>query len=141
MPTSYQVALVNATAVEQNVLTNKQDTDANSGSLASTLLTSEYDASSTVETDDIDIVNSAGTAGNDGGWTQTDTNNYNSANQLYQNDTTVAETGQNNANTAVNSTQLQVGQDGTNLSNFLSLANILVSIGSYVSSLLTTKYP
>ncbi len=140
MPSNYQVQLVNATAINQNILTNKQASDAEGGTYASDLLTSEYNASSAVLTVDADNVDSAGTAAQQGSWTQEDTNAYNQANSIYQNDTLTAEIGQSNANVALNQMQTEVGQDGTNLSNFLSIANILVNIGSYVSSLLRRKY-
>ena len=140
MPSSYQVALVNATFEAQNILTNKQSSDAESGTLASNLLQAEFNDSTTVLNEDTTNVNNAATAGNQGDWTQTETNAYNQATEVYQNDTTVAETGQTNATNATNAEQSQVSQDGTNLSNFLSLSNILMQIGTYVSGLLGSTY-
>jgi len=137
---SYQIALVNATYIMQNVLTNKQVADATSGTIASNLLQVELQDSEAVLAQDTDNIQSVATTGNQQGWTTADTNAYNQSNQVYQNDSTVCQTGQANATTSVNVDQSQVSQDGTNLSNFLSLSNVLMQIGNFMSNLLQSTY-
>ena len=140
MSHSYQIALVNATFIAQNVLTNKQGADATSGTIASNLLTLEFSDSSAVLADDTTNLQNVAATGQANGWDTAATNSYNQANQVYQNDTTVSQTGQTNATTAVNVDQAQVSQDGTNLSNLLSLSNVLMQIGSYMSNILQSTY-
>ena len=137
---SYQVALVSAITVSQNILTNKQVTDSNAGSVASDLLNTTLDASEVVIQENADIIDDLTTEGNEGGWTTAETNSYNQANQAYQNDTTVCQTGQDNANTAVQTINTQVGQDGTNLSNVLSISSVFVDIGQFMVGILSQGY-
>lgn len=137
---SYQVALINAEAATQNILTNKQATSATAGSQASALLDAEYTASQSVlEADQADI-NAITDAGQAGGWTDEETEQFNAANQVYQNDTLVSQIGQNNANSAVQTLQTQVGQDGSNLSNTLSLSSILTEVGKFMIGILANVY-
>jgi hypothetical protein len=137
---NYQIALVDAITISQNILTNKQVTDSEAGSIASDLLNTELDASEVVLQEDADNIDDLTTQGNNGGWTTDETDAYNQANQYYQNDTAVCQTGQNNANTAVQTLSTQVGQDGTNLSNLLSISSVFVDIGQFMSGLLAQPY-
>lgn len=143
----YQVALVNAIATFENILDNKQVADSTAGDVASTLLQNQITESTTVLDADLALVQATATAGNacsssdpQNCWTTSESANYNLANATYQNDTTISQTGQNTANSAVQSIQSQVSQDGTNISNAISLANILVQIGQYASSMLSSAY-
>ncbi len=140
MGDNYQVALVNATISFENVLDNKQTVDSEAGDIASALLQAQISESSTVLNCDSQAITDAGNAGNVGGWTTSESNNFNLANTVYQNDSATSQLGQNNASTAVQQLQAQVSQDGTNLSNAISIANVLVSIGQYASSLLSKAY-
>jgi len=136
---SYQIQLVNALYLTQNVLTNKQATDAVAGTLASDLLQTEFtDSQAVLQSDQNNI--QALASESSGGWNSTEVSTYNTANQVYQNDAAIAQTGQANATTAVNAEQAQISQDGVNLSNFLSLSNTLMQIGNYMSRLLSTTY-
>jgi hypothetical protein len=144
---AYQVNLVNATATFENVLDNKQVADSDAGDVASDLLNNQINESTVVLDADLVLVQDASTAGSSCSssdlqncWTTSESMNFNSANATYQNDTTVSQTGQTNASSAVQSIQSQVSQDGTNISNAISLANILVQIGQYASSLLSKAY-
>jgi hypothetical protein len=136
MPSQYQVQLVNATETYQNVLSNKQLQDSYSGDIANDLYQADLNASTTVLNADSAYIQTVTEQGSAGGWTQDDSNAYNAATELYQNDTIIAQTGQNNANTAVEQIQTQVSQDGTNLSNVISISNVLVQIGTYTSNLI-----
>lgn len=138
--TNYQMALVDSITIAQNILTNKQVTDSEAGSIASDLLNTQIDASETVLQEDSDNIDDLTDTGNANGWSTTDTNNYNAANQIYQNDSSVCQTGQNNANSAVQTLQTQVGQDGTNLSNLLSLSAAFIEIGSFMTGILAQAY-
>jgi hypothetical protein len=131
MAQNYQFALLEATVLSQITLSNKQASDSQAGILASNLLAAEYTDSNTVLTDDTGLVQGSV---NDSG------NTFSAYNQQYQNDAAVAQTGQNNANTAVQQQQTQVSQDATNLSNLVSLTQTLITIGSYIANLLTGAY-
>ncbi len=137
---NYQIALVDSTARTQDVLTLKQVTDSEAGILASDLLSLEYEISTTVLEEDGALIDDAVAEGNANGWTDSDTTNLNVINQQYQNDTATCQVGQSNASTAVQTTENQVGQDGTNLSNALSMSNILTAIGNYMSGILANMY-
>lgn len=140
MPSSYQVHLVNATETFQNVLSNKQLQDSDAGDIANALFQTDLTLSTNVLNIDAANVQAAAAAGSATDWTQQDSNNYNAANQIYQNDSAVAQTGQNNASAAVQQLQTQVSQDGTNLSNVISISNVIVQIGTYTSNLLSGGY-
>lgn len=137
---SYQMALVDSITIAQNILTNKQVTDSEAGSVASDLLNTQIDASEVVLQEDADNIDDITDQGNANGWTTADTNNYNAANQIYQNDNSTCQTGQNNANSSVQTLQTQVGQDGTNLSNLLSLSAAFIEIGSFMTGILAQAY-
>ena len=143
---SYQIDLVNATSVAQDVIINTQALNSEGGTIASTLLDLEFSASTTVLNADtanitaISNANQAAAALNGGAWTTEETSAYNNANQIYQQDSAVAQTGQSTATTAVTTQQTQVSADGTNLSNLLSLSSILVAIGNFMSNTLAQPY-
>lgn len=137
---NYQVALINAITTFENTLTNKQTQDSLGGDIANALLTQEITFSTNVLTEDATNVQTAATAGTAGSWTTSDSNNYSLANSQYQADSSTCQTGQNNASTAVQQMQSAVSQDGTNISNAISLSNTLVQIGQYASSLLKQAY-
>lgn len=143
---SYQVALVDATATSQNLLTNMQALSSEGGTIASDLLDLEFAASTTVlDADTLNITtisnaNQAAAAKNGGSWTTDETNAYNAANQIYQADSAVCQTGQTIGTTGVTTEQTQVSADGTNLSNLLSLSSILVAIGNFMSNTLAQGY-
>jgi hypothetical protein len=126
---NYQYALLNATVEAQDILGNKQITDSNAGIVANDLLTTQYDASTEVLNQDTDTAQSTNSS-----------SSFNEANQVYQNDSATCQTGQSNANTAVQSSQTQVSQDGTNLSNLVSLASTIISIGGFVANLIGHAY-
>lgn len=126
---NFQYALLNATVTFQDVLGNKQGTDSEAGIVATDLLSVEYELSVEVLEEDTAAVQEA--SGSDA---------FNLANQVYQNDSAVCQTGQNNANTAVQQSQTQVSQSGTNLSNLVSLATTLIQIGQYVAGLIGQAY-
>jgi hypothetical protein len=137
---NYQIALVDAITVAQNILTNKQVTDSEAGNIASDLFNTDLSASEEVLDQDGDNIDDITTTGNSNGWNTTSTNDYNAANQYYQNDTTVCQTGQNVANTAVQTLQTQVGTDGTNLSNILSISSTFVDIGQFMTGIMGQAY-
>ena len=137
---NYQVALINAITTFENTLTNKQTQDSLGGDIANALLTQEITFSTNVLTEDATNVQTAATAGTAGSWTTSDSNNYSLANSQYQADSSTCQTGQNNASTAVQQMQSAVSQDGTNISNAISLSNTLVQIGQHASSLLKQAY-
>lgn len=138
MGDNYQVSLVNALVTFQNVLNNKQTQDSLGGDVANALLTVQINDSTAVLTIDSDNVTAAATVG--GTWTTQDSNNFNLENSIYQTDSSICQTGQNNASTAVQQLQSEVSQDGTNISNAISLSNTLVQIGQYASSFLKQAY-
>lgn len=140
MPSFYQVNLVNAITVFENILDNKQTADSIAGDIASDLLTAQINESTTVINADAALVQSAATAGGNDGWTTSDSSTFNQDNSIYQTDSTICQTGQNNASSAVQTLQSQVSQDGTNISNAVSIANVLVQIGQYMSSVLSQGY-
>lgn len=127
---NYQYALLNATVEAQEVLGDKQITDSQAGIVANDLLTTQYDASTEVLNQDTEIAQDA----------SDDSNDFNVANQVYQNDSATTQVGQSNGNTAVQAQQTAVSQDGTNLSNLVSLSSSIISIGSYVSNLISHAY-
>ena len=143
---SYQVALVDATATAQNVIINTQALNSEGGTIAATLADLEFSNSADVlqlDTDNITAIaaaNQAAAATNGGAWTTAETSAYNNANQIYQQDSAICQTGQTTATTAVTTEQTQVSADGTNLSNLLSLSSILVSIGNFMSNTLAQSY-
>ncbi len=143
---SYQVALVDATSTAQNVIINTQALSSEGGTIASTLLDLEFSASTAVldiDTTNITTIsnaNQAAAATNNGAWTTAETSAYNNANQVYQQDSAVCQTGQSVATSGVTTEQTQVSADGTNLSNLLSLSSILVSIGNFMSNTLARSY-
>ncbi len=137
---SYQVALIDSTSRTQEILTLKQATDSEAGILASELLDLEYEISTEVLEADGVLIDDAVAAGNDEGWTDTETSELNVLNQQYQNDTTICQTGQSNASTSVQASESQVGTDGTNLSNALSMSNILTEVGNFMSDILSDMY-
>ena len=144
---SYQVSLVNSMSIFENILDNKQVADANAGDVAADLLANQINESTTVLNADLAIVQTQATAGNacsssnlQDCWTTSESANFNLANATYQNDSTISQTGQNNASASVQTIQSQVSQDGTNISNAISLANVLVQIGQYASSMLARAY-
>jgi hypothetical protein len=126
---NFQYALLDATVLNQDILGNKQITDSTAGEIANDLLVTEYDASVAVLNEDTKNAQNA-SSGND----------FNEQNQIYQNDSAVCQTGQSNASTAVQSSQTQVSQDGTNLSDLISLASTIITIGGYVANLINTAY-
>lgn len=140
MGDSYQVALVNAQSTFQTVLTNKQVADSTAGDIASTLLDVQISYSTDVVDADYALVEDAATAGELNGWTTSDSNNYSLANSVYQTDSTICQTGQNNGTTAVQQLQSAVSQDGTNISNAISFSNIFVAIGDYAANFLKQAY-
>lgn len=143
---SYQVAIVDASVTAQNVLSSIEGVNAQGGSVAATLLETEYSASTyvlhldTTNIDNISAENQTAAVNNGGQWTSAETDAFNSANQVYQQDSSVTQTGQSNASTAVSVEQTQVSADGTNLSNFLSLSAVFVNIGAYMSNMLARGY-
>ncbi len=140
MGNNYQVALINAITTFENTLFNKQTQDALGGDVANALLTQELDYSTSVLTLDATNVQNVATAAGTTEWSSSDSNNYSLANSIYQSDSAICQTGQTNANTAVQQMQSAVTQDGTNISNAISLSNILVQIGQYASSFLKQAY-
>lgn len=134
MVQNFQFALIDATVRSQQILSNKQAADSQAGILATNLLTLEYSASNDVLGEDTALVQQESTNTGD------DDNDFTAANQQYQNDAAVAQTGQNNANTAVQQQQTQVSQDATNLSNLVSLTQTLITIGGYIANLMTGAY-
>ena len=137
---SYQTAVVNSVFTRENLLDSKQTVDAVSGEVANDLLTAQINGTSFVLNADLSMLQSAATAGNDGDWSTSDSQTFNQDNTTYQNDLSVSQTGQNNASAAVQALQTQVSQDGTNISNAISLGNTLVQIGQYASSMLSQAY-
>ena len=140
MPSSYQVAVVNASFTFENVLDNKQTQDALGGDIANALLEVQITESTTLLDNDAILVQDAATAGGSASWTTSASNNFNLVNAEYQNDSAVCQTGQNNASTGVQQMQTQVSQDGTNISNAISIANVLVQIGQYAVNFLKQAY-
>ncbi|MES2199436.1 MAG: hypothetical protein V4489_04640 [Chlamydiota bacterium] len=140
MGNSYQVALVNAIVTFENTLSNKQTQDSLGGDVANNLLTQQIDYSTSVLTLDSDNISAAATAGTAGNWSTSDSNEFSLQNSIYQTDSAICQTGQNNASTAVQQMQSVVSQDGTNISNAISLSNTLVQIGQFASSLLKQAY-
>jgi hypothetical protein len=137
---SYQIALIDSTYRMQTILTNVQGTNSEAGSLASSLLDQQYNLSAEVLDENATIVNDIAEEGEENDWEQEYVDAYNAANQVYQNDTLVCETGQSNASNAVQRSQTQVAQDGTNLSNLITLAGTIGEIGRFMSGLLTSPY-
>ncbi len=136
---NFQFTLLNATVRSQEVLGEKQSTSSDSSILATDLLTVEYDESTTVlQNDTDDIVDYANSVGSE--WSSSETTEFNVLNQTYQNDSAVCQTGQSNADTAVQTAQTQSSQDGTNLSNLVSLSSTLITIGQYVAGLIGQSY-
>lgn len=125
---NFQYALLDATVLNQDILGNKQITDSTAGEIANDLLVTEYDASVAVLNEDTNIAQTGHSS------------DFNENNQIYQNDSAVCQTGQSNASTAVQSSQTQVSQDGTNLSDLISLASTIITIGGYVANLISTAY-
>ncbi len=125
---NFQYALLDATVLNQDILGNKQITDSTAGETANDLLVTEYNASVTVLGEDTENAQTASSS------------KFNEKNQIYQNDSAVCQTGQSNASTAVQSSQTQVSQDGTNLSDLVSLASTIITIGGYVANLIGTAY-
>jgi len=140
VPSSYQVMVVNAIFSFENALDAKESADAVAGDLANVLFENQIAESTALLTIDNNLVQEAATAGNSGNWTTSDSNNFSLANSNYQNDSSISQTGQNNASTAVQQLQSQVSQDGTNISNAISIANVLVQIGQYMGSILSKAY-
>ncbi len=128
---NFQFALLDATIRSQDALSSKQASDSQSGILDNDLLVDEYN--------DATVVLQADTA-NVQAQTNNSSNDQTSANTQYQNDSSVAQTGESNANTAVQQQQTQSSQDGTNLSNLVSLSSTLITIGNYVAGLINTAY-
>lgn len=139
MPSDYQVALVNASVTFENILDNKQTEDALGGDIANALLEAQITEATALLNADAALVQSAATAGGTS-WTTSESSQFNLDNSIYQSDTAVCQTGQNNASTAVQQMQTQVSQDGTNISNAISIANVLVQIGQYASNFLKQAY-
>ncbi len=136
---NFQFTLLNATTRSQTVLGDKQSTDTDASILATDLLTREYDEATIVLQEDTDaIVELADSVGSE--WSTSETNDFNVLNQTYQNDSAVCQTGESNADTAVQTSQTQTSQDGTNLSNLVSLSSTLITIGGYVASLISRSY-
>ncbi len=140
MPSDYQVALVNASVTFENILDNKQTEDAVAGDIANALLEAQITEATALLNADAALVQSAATAGSSGSWTTSESSQFNLDNSIYQSDTAVCQTGQNNASTAVQQLQTQVSQDGTDISNAISVANVLVQIGQYASNFLKQAY-
>jgi hypothetical protein len=138
MGNNYQVSLVNAVATFQNILINKQTQDSLGGDIANSLLEQQVAYTDTVLTADAATVEDSASVS--GSWTTSDSNTFSLDNSIYQTDTSVSQTGQNNASTAVQQMQSAVSQDGTNLSNAISMSNTLVQIGQYASNLLKQAY-
>lgn len=127
---NFQYALLDSIVEAQEILGDKQSTDSEAGIVANDLLTAQYDASTEVLNQDTENAQAVAD----------DSNDFNAMNQIYQNDSATASTGQNNASTATQNSQTQVSQDGTNLSNLVSLASSLITIGGYVSNLIGHAY-
>lgn len=127
---NFQYALIDCTVLSQDVLGEKQVTDSQAGTIATDLLTTQYDASTEVLNQD--TANAQAQAGN--------SNNFAEQNQIYQNDSATAQTGQNNANNAVQSIQTQISQDGSNIANLNSLVATIISVGGYVANLINNAY-
>lgn len=127
---NFQYALLDSIVEAQDILSDKQSTDSEAGIIANNLLTAQYDASTEVLNQDTENAQAV----------SDDSDKFNAENQIYQNDSATAQTGQNNASTATQNLQTQVSQDGTNLSNLVSLASSLITIGGYVSNLIGHAY-
>ena len=123
---NFQFELLDATVNSQNTLGNKQISDSTGGIVATNLLNLEY-ADATVilnaDSEALVAINSSST------------NAITQQNQVYQNDYATVQTGESNANTAVQAQQTDVSQDSTNISNLVSLAQTLITIGQYVAGL------
>lgn len=128
---NFQFAILDSTIRSQEVLGNKQGTDSQGGILATNLLSLEYEEATTVLQYDTDKVQAQ----------KADSGEFNKYNQIYQNDAAVTQTGESNASTGVDTEQTQVSQDGTNLSNLVSLSQTLITIGQYVASMISSAYP
>lgn len=127
---NFQFALVDATVTSQNILGSKQVADSQAGIVATNLLTLEYDEATVVLQYDSNQVTANASS----------SNGLTVKNQIYQNDYAVAQTGESNANTAVQAEQTDVSQDSTNLSNLVSLAQTIITIGQYVAGLIGNCY-
>ena len=127
---NYQFSLLDATLRSQTTLGSKQTADAQSSIMANNLLALEYqEANYVLQGDTITVQEQHG-----------NNNALTVANQVYQNDSSVAQTGESNANSVVQAEQSQVSQDGTNLSNLVSLSSTLIQIGQYIAGLINTAY-
>ena len=128
---NFQFDLLYATVNSQNVLGDKQISDSTGGIIATNLLNLEYsDATVVLNTDSENLISIPSSS----------TNAITQANQIYQNDYATAQTGESNANTAVQAQQTDVSQDSTNISNLVSLAQTLITIGQYVAGLVQSAY-
>ncbi len=72
--------------------------------------------------------------------TSADTATLQQLNVKYQSDSTQCQTYQNTADSTVQASQTQVGQDGQNLANKAQLVQTMLSISSTMSSLLMQHY-
>lgn len=124
---NFQFELLDATVNSQNLLGNKQISDSTAGIVATNLLNLEYAQATVVLTYDSNQVV----------LDESNSSALTVSNQIYQNDYAVAQTGESNANTAVQAEQTDVSQDSTNISNLVSLAQTLITIGQYIAGLIT----
>lgn len=127
---NFQYALIDCTVYSQDILGEKQVTDSQAGTIATDLLTTQYDASTEVLNQDTANAQSV----------SSDSNDFAEYNQIYQNDSATAQTGQNNASTAVDTIQTQISQDGSNISDLNSLTATIISVGGYVANLINNAY-
>ncbi len=128
---NFQFELLDATVNSQNTLGNKQISDSTAGIVATNLLNLEYDEATVILNEDSEALVAINS---------NSTNQITQQNQVYQNDYATVQTGESNANTAVQSEQTNVSQDSTNISNLVSLAQTLITIGQYVAGLVQSAY-
>ena len=132
-------AMLESVNTDQASIGNMQITDANATDIDVNIEQNVYKACNSV-------LGHAATAlenyisSNSGNVTSTVQAKIDSLQAIYQEDSSVTQTNESTSDNAVQAAQTQAGQDGTNLSNKVQLAQTLISVTSTIAGLLGHAY-
>lgn len=133
---NFMYALLNAVKNDQDSLASQQMMDSNTTNLNVSIEMAVYNWTSKQLSKDASAIAAYAKSHSNA----TNTAKMQSLNTQYQKDSTLGQTSQSQADTSVQGSQTQTGQDGQNLANKAQLAQTMTSVLSTLASMLMQKY-